>query len=309
MEQSINIAALLKDCPRGTKLYSPICGECELFNVTSNTDERIYVKYHEITVTFDKDGRMDFGNGECLLFPSKEVRDWGLWKAKYVRGREEDENNQEELRYYFLNLGGKINPRTFINFTSGVGYIYLINQITGYIEQYHEDSEKGQYILSTGTELKLEEQPKFKVGDVVVDTDENKLYMVINGQGEHSRKIGWYSIDCTLANACSDPDVGSNNLRLATPEEIAKWDEEVLQSKHLHYSKSKRKIIDWFKEFDKVVVRCDKDSKWTTDSFSYYDKGYFDMPFVCGHEHWKKCLPYNEKTAKLIGTTDDWKEE
>ena len=28
--EKINIAELLKDCPKGMELYSPLCGECKL---------------------------------------------------------------------------------------------------------------------------------------------------------------------------------------------------------------------------------------------------------------------------------------
>lgn len=30
MENKINIAEILKDCPKRTKLYSPLCGDCVL---------------------------------------------------------------------------------------------------------------------------------------------------------------------------------------------------------------------------------------------------------------------------------------
>lgn len=33
MENKINIAEILKDCPKGMKLYSPIYGEIELLKV------------------------------------------------------------------------------------------------------------------------------------------------------------------------------------------------------------------------------------------------------------------------------------
>lgn len=77
MEQErINIAELLKDCPKGIKLYSPICGECEFIRVK---DSYIQVMpFYTDRLAFDKFGRL-YGlgkHGECLLFPSKEERDW-----------------------------------------------------------------------------------------------------------------------------------------------------------------------------------------------------------------------------------------
>lgn len=36
MGNKINIAEILKDCPKGTKLYSPIYGEVELSQICKN---------------------------------------------------------------------------------------------------------------------------------------------------------------------------------------------------------------------------------------------------------------------------------
>jgi len=85
----INIAEILKDYPSGTKLYSPICGECELECVVPY----YYCGGHEIrcvaerncNVNFDEFGRYGFDSGECLLFPSKENRDWtNFGEPKYL---------------------------------------------------------------------------------------------------------------------------------------------------------------------------------------------------------------------------------
>lgn len=60
----MNIAEILKNAPKGTKLYSPLFGEVKLQG--------------ESTSTFYKDGRYYKGhpNSECLLFPSKDKRNW-----------------------------------------------------------------------------------------------------------------------------------------------------------------------------------------------------------------------------------------
>lgn len=52
------------------------------------------------------------------------------------------------------------------------------------------------------------------------------------------------------------------------------------------------------KPFDKVVVR-DDDDKWRIDFYAFKD----GPDFVCSGGYWRQCLPYNEDTAKLIGTT------
>jgi hypothetical protein len=60
-----------------------------------------------------------------------------------------------------------------------------------------------------------------------------------------------------------------------------------------------------FKPFDKVVVRDNgRGSLWTIDHFSFYDVR--NQIYQCaGGTAWRHCLPYNEMTAKLIGTTDE----
>ena len=55
-----------------------------------------------------------------------------------------------------------------------------------------------------------------------------------------------------------------------------------------------------FKPFDKVLVRDSNGLKWTADLFSYIDDG-----FVCtGGIPCRQCIPFNENTKHLLGTTD-----
>lgn len=71
----MNIAEILKDAPKGTKLYSPLFGEVELKSVS---DVIIEVKVGISVSTFYNDDRYYKGypSGECLLFPSKDERNW-----------------------------------------------------------------------------------------------------------------------------------------------------------------------------------------------------------------------------------------
>ena len=69
-----NIAKILKDAPKGTKLYSPIFGECVLSNV-GTTAIRVNTDITFDSLTFDEYGKI-FPNGECLLFPSKYQKSW-----------------------------------------------------------------------------------------------------------------------------------------------------------------------------------------------------------------------------------------
>ena len=84
MEKELNLVGILKDCPKGTKLYSPIYGEVIFEGIVEN------VLHHPIKVltmkndvaVFDLNGRYDsIHDGECMLFPSKDQRDWSKFKV------------------------------------------------------------------------------------------------------------------------------------------------------------------------------------------------------------------------------------
>jgi hypothetical protein len=83
MSEKINLSEILKKCPEGTKLYSPIFGDCTLKTVGD----------HLITVVRDKVLERNFYsdgsfcvNGECLLFPSKDQRDWSEFQTPFEDG-------------------------------------------------------------------------------------------------------------------------------------------------------------------------------------------------------------------------------
>ena len=75
----INIVEKLKDCPKGTKLYSPLFGEVEFVRIEIGS---IIVKVLDngipySNVTFTAEGKLyNIEQSECLLFPSKDNRDW-----------------------------------------------------------------------------------------------------------------------------------------------------------------------------------------------------------------------------------------
>lgn len=61
------------------------------------------------------------------------------------------------------------------------------------------------------------------------------------------------------------------------------------------------------KPFDRVITRVNDDAIWTANIFSHIDRHgkYVTLGCISGYDHYH-CLPYNEETAKLIGTTNNW---
>lgn len=87
MNENIDLTKILKDCPKDTKLYSSIYGEV-LFEgiITGNHNYfiEVYVKALNSLIMFTYNGRY-FSNGECVLFPSKDQRDWNKFTAPWYK--------------------------------------------------------------------------------------------------------------------------------------------------------------------------------------------------------------------------------
>lgn len=85
MDNKINIAEILKDCPKGTKLYSPLLGECELWEVDNTSKVIVRSSDTHNIYCFTKTGTFLMGEqySEFLLFPSKDCRTWENFKTPW----------------------------------------------------------------------------------------------------------------------------------------------------------------------------------------------------------------------------------
>lgn len=86
MNENLNLVEILKDCPKGTKLYSPVFGDVEFMKI--NDYDEVYfiiVEVEEKIFSFTSQGRLyNIGQGECLLFPSKDQRDWSKFTTPWL---------------------------------------------------------------------------------------------------------------------------------------------------------------------------------------------------------------------------------
>lgn len=83
MNENLNLVEILKDCPKGAKLYSTMFGEVDFDNIENDSTYPIIIKskYYGID-RLSIDGKRFIDCGECILFPSKEQRDWSKFKVK-----------------------------------------------------------------------------------------------------------------------------------------------------------------------------------------------------------------------------------
>lgn len=78
MNENTNIADILRDCPIGTRLYSPIFGDVTLRYVDDTEKFPLGVSFAKDRVAgFMADGKhVNVPGAECCLFPSRKMRDW-----------------------------------------------------------------------------------------------------------------------------------------------------------------------------------------------------------------------------------------
>lgn len=86
-EEKINIAKLLENCPSGMELYSPLCGKCVFDHIINGTI--VCKKQNAYDITFTSEGYYMlpvFDNCECMIFPSKDQRDWSKFQRPFKDG-------------------------------------------------------------------------------------------------------------------------------------------------------------------------------------------------------------------------------
>lgn len=163
--------------------------------------------------------------------------------------------------------------------------------------------------------LEIPEYLTFKDGDIITF-----------GNKEDSLSIGIFmKRDINTSHKCfvtlsylgnlsfNDAGLTYNNARLATEEEKQKLIDALLSSEYpetKEYCKTffgieKKKGYE-FKPFDKVLVRQSETCKWEASFFSNITDEVHK--YRCCGMNYMFCIPYNEKTAHLLGTKDNWEE-
>ena len=93
MNENLDLTKILEGCPKGTKFYNSIYGEVRFERIEKNVSYPIILsicndRCNSINVT-KKGLHYKDCNGECVLFPSKDQRDWSkferFWDTKMDR--------------------------------------------------------------------------------------------------------------------------------------------------------------------------------------------------------------------------------
>lgn len=308
MEEMINIAKILKNKSKGIRLYSPIFGECAFSLVREETDDICVKKHNGVKEFFDSKGLYN-ALGECLLFPSREMRDWSkfAWKKGDVlisdcgfvcifKEWASDDYTKFNGCYFDGMPNAKTDKYSKLDNNTAYGYIREIERKLG-----------GKLNLET---LEIEPaQPEFKDGDILYAEKDEQHVPVIFILNITKKGRFYYACltlgDYIICDYTGLGHVGNTKFRLATEEEkqqlfsaLAKegkaWDSEEKQVVDL-----KPKVE--LKPFDRVLVRDSKSDNWRANLFGYIGK---DGYCHCVYANWAYCIPY-EGNELLLGTSKD----
>lgn len=97
MNENINLTKILKNCPKGWKFYSDIYDEVTFWGFSDLVYPiQLNTKNHGAILLSEK-GEEIIGNGKCILFPSKNQRDWNKFTAPWYK---KDKFNPKALKAY-----------------------------------------------------------------------------------------------------------------------------------------------------------------------------------------------------------------
>ena len=325
METKINIADILKDKPVGLKFYSNTFGYISFNGVHK---DKVYFFSEDTNAHSVKPNGKMYDGGECIIFPSKEMRDWEkfTWKKGDVLVNEDgsvhiifeefedDAYTMFSGKYYYSKDGKK-------------AYSYFRECDDVITEEFTlETEDAAKTYIKTIEErlggklnretLEIEKaQPEFKDGDVLFVKCKGSAFIEIFN---YSKNNGDLYDHASLDTTTHELDISGEykifkenimEIRLATEEEKQQLF-DALEKKGKAWDAEKKQIVDLkpkceFKPFDKVLGRNEKDDVWEAELFSHY-KEESQYPFRCIGFSRKYCIPYNKETAHLLGTTDDW---
>lgn len=260
----------------------------------------------------DKFGKL-YDDGECVIFPSKEMRDWRKFswrkgdvlvstdgKCKVIFERFDDDTYTSFVGKYYVECYGKND------------------ELLDYEEEHYGDTvnytkeskEVAQSYISTIEErlggnlnretLEVEKPlPEFKDGDIVVYGKS----VAICRKFYKDTLYFYVSINEMFGFLFDDEVESSEEYRFATEEE-KKQLFDALAKEGKAWDAEKKQVVDLkpkveLKPFDKVLVRDDENHAWQVSLFGYKDA----TNYRCNNGFsWNQCIPYfgNEN---LLGTT------
>lgn len=281
MEQKdIDIYEILKDEEYGTELYTPICGKVWHSGMANDKDIAKAIWTEDEAGRehfFDKNGKI-YKEGEILLFPSNEMRDWSKFFKKGDVLVHRDANIHVIFEGFKDNRYTRFKGKHYLWNECFEDYNKEVSEMITFTFRKASDDEAQTYInninkcfggkLNRET-LEIEKPAKltFEVGKLtiigeLIDKNESEDTLTFGNQYE-------------IENEKFVTDQAFH-LRISVNTELREATENEVELFNKHYAIWKKekeaKEQPAFKVFDKVLVRNGKRFKWQP-AFFVRDRG------------------------------------
>lgn len=289
MEQKdIDIYEILKDEECGTELYTPICGRVWFSGMAKDKDSKSAIwteRENGEERFFNKNGKIS-KEGEVLLFPSNEMRDWSKFFKKgdvleHVDGNAHgvcifDSFEDDLTKLHFSGIYTLTKDVFSKHYQSFCTADWVKAENPGDYIELIEERLGGKLNRET---LEIE-KPAFEIGKLYVfdEEDEDGNVTVIGklidkNESEDTLTFG-YQYEIENENFVTDQTF---DLRISVNKELREATEDeycTFKEAYTLWEKQPRKPMDKpaFKTFDKVLVRLGKEFKWLP-AFFIRDRG------------------------------------
>lgn len=321
MEERINIVEILKNKPKGTKLYADAFGELSIEDIYAECKDELGITLSSKDgdeLLFYNDGKYSI-YGEPILVPSKEMRDW----EKFAWKRGDVLVNSRGLKILFDRWANDNYTSFYAKTINLVEDGFLDTNLHTLVSEKETKSfikcieEKLGGKLNRET-LEIEKtQPEFKDGDIVFMKGIKDGYFancifILRSEykdgDERAFYYAFYNADDKFTTAEYGYTRVHYNLRPATDSEKQQLF-DALAKKGKAWDAEKKQIVDLkpkveLNPFDNVLVRHQKTEEWRANIFSHTDKTDEYLDYVCVNGRWEFCIPYIGNES-LLGTTKD----
>lgn len=307
----MDLRIYLKNVPTGTKLYSLVSGEVTFKEIRSG--DIVVIDHYNREQLYHFTGRLSNTglDGECLLFPSKELRDWNLF-IKFKKGDIIVDTIGIIAIFDHLTDGDAIMYKAFrrtngdiiVKTDTGIGYASKARLATQEEKDlFFEDLTNAGYSWN-GEEV----IPMFKKGDIILSAGRRCIAIVdhVGEFGSHNDVVYYqccldchgefnFGVDVGVGRAC-------DCIYASTHEQ-----ERILKKlNELGYVLNEDTVIKKrfnpksFEPYQKVLVRSTPSAHWRCTFFSHMINGMA----MCSSDNWPYCIPY-KGNEHLRGKTDD----
>ena len=155
MNENLDLTKILDGCPEGTEFYSPVYGEVKFVKIDTSLVRPIITSdiIKDSFYPFTAKGRVFFDIGECMLFPSKDQRDWAKFERFWDKPKVEKfdpktlhpfdkvlvRNSTEIWQPNFFGYINDENPKTISCFGFYWDYCIPYNEETKHLAGKKED--------------------------------------------------------------------------------------------------------------------------------------------------------------------------